>query len=82
MTEAETQMKEHGVKMIVKPRKESKDESGVDLAFDALMDLEENSDLSNFMKTFMEGSNSAQELWTSLDDTTVQTHAATEQILR
>merc|ERR1712227_996867 len=82
MTEAETQMKEPGAKMIAKSRKESKDESGVDLAFDALMDLEENSDLSNFMKTFMDGSSSTQELWTSLDDTTVQTHAATEQILR
>ena len=29
-------------------------ESGVDMAFDALMDLEKNSDLSTFMKTFIE----------------------------
>ena len=75
-------MKEPGAKMIAKSRKESKDESGVDLAFDALMDSEENSDLSNFMKTFLDGSSSAQELWTKLDGSTVQTHAATQQILK
>ena len=58
-------------------------ESGVDLAFDALMDLEENSDLSTFMKTFLEeGAETAVELWTSLDETTVATNAATQRVLR
>ena len=58
-------------------------ESGVDLAFDALMDLEENSDLSTFMKTFLEeGAETAVELWTSLDETTVATNSATQRVLR
>ena len=58
-------------------------ESGVDMAFDALMDLEENSDLSTFMKTFLEeGAETAVELWTSLDETTVATNSATQRVLR
>ena len=62
---------------------DTKHESGVDLAFDALMDLEENSDLSTFMKTFLEeGAETAVELWTSLDETTVATNAATQRVLR
>ena len=80
MTKAKSESKE--AKMIVKPGNETEFESGVDLAFDALMDLEENSDLSNFMKTFMDGSSNAQELWTTLDGSTVQTNVATQQILR
>ena len=59
-----------------------KPESGVDMAFDALMNLEENSDLSNFMKTFIEGSGDSLELWSSLDDGTVITSKATEKVLR
>ena len=62
---------------------DTKHESGVDLAFDALMDLEENSDLSTFMKTFLEeGAETAVELWTSLDEITVATNAATQRVLR
>ena len=57
-------------------------ESGVDMAFDALMDLEENSDLSNFMKTFIEGSGDSLELWSSLDGGAVITSKATEEVLR
>ena len=59
-----------------------KPESGVDMAFDALMDLEENSDLSNFMKTFIEGSGDSLELWSSLDGGAVITSKATEEVLR
>ena len=48
-----------------------------------LMDLEENSDLSTFMKTFLEeGAETAVELWTSLDEITVATNAATQRVLR
>ena len=60
----------------------AKSESGVDMAFDALMDLEENSDLSNFMKTFIEGSGDSLELWSSLDGGAVITSKATEEVLR
>ena len=60
----------------------AKPESGVDMAFDALMDLEENSDLSNFMKTFIEGSGDSLELWSSLDGGAVITSKATEEVLR
>ena len=56
-------------------------ESGVDMAFDALMDLEENSDLSNFMKTFMTNSDSMEELWT-MENNTIRTHKETETVLR
>ena len=38
---------------------EGKKDSGVDMAFDALMNLEENSDLATFMRSYMKrGSNS------------------------
>ena len=38
---------------------EGKKDSGVDMAFDALMNLEENSDLATFMKSYMKrGANS------------------------
>ena len=42
----------------------SRNESGVDMAFDALMDLEENSDMSSFLKKYIDGSDNAQDLWT------------------
>ena len=60
----------------------AKPESGVDLAFDALMDLEENSDLSNFMKVFIEGSGDALDLWSSLDCGLFSTNKATMEVLR
>ena len=60
----------------------AKPESGVDLAFDALMDLEENADLSNFMKAFIEGSGDALDLWSSLDCGLVSTNKATMEVLR
>ena len=60
----------------------AKPESGVDLAFDALMDLEENSDLSNFMKVFIEGSGDALDLWSSLDCGLFSTNKATMELLR
>ena len=55
-------------------------ESGVDMAFDALMDLEENSDLSNFMKNF-DYSEDPSDIWTQLDDNTLVTNKATQQVL-
>ena len=57
-------------------------ESGVDMAFDALMDLEENSDLSNFMKTFVEDAGDSLELWSSLGCGAVSTNKATLEVLR
>lgn len=57
-------------------------ESGVDMAFDALMDLEENSDLSNFMKTFVEDAGDSLELWSSLECGAVSTNKATLEVLR
>ena len=57
-------------------------ESGVDMAFDALMDLEENSDLSNFMKTFVEEAGDYLELWSSLGSGAVNMNKATAEILR
>ena len=59
-----------------------KPESGVDMAFDALMDLEENSDLSNFMKNFDEGSGDFLDLWSSLDSSLACTNKATAEVLR
>ena len=55
-------------------------ESGVDMAFDALMDLEENSDLSSFMKNF-DYSEDPSDIWTQLDDNTLITNKATQQVL-
>ena len=55
-------------------------ESGVDMAFDALMDLEENSDLSSFMKNF-DYSEDPSDIWTQLDDNTLITNKATKQVL-
>jgi len=58
-----------------------KNESGVDMAFDALMDLEENSDLSHFMKTYISSTGSMEELW-RMENNTVRTHIETESVLR
>ena len=38
-------------------------ESGVDMAFDALMDLEENADLVDFMKNHQESGEEFAEIW-------------------
>eukprot|EP00092_Neocalanus_flemingeri_P046856 GFUD01052882.1.p1 GENE.GFUD01052882.1~~GFUD01052882.1.p1 ORF type:complete len:583 (+),score=160.60 GFUD01052882.1:371-2119(+) len=57
-------------------------ESGVDMAFDAFMDLEENADLATFMKSHMEGSEDVQELWTVKSQKEVVTNQWTSQILR
>eukprot|EP00092_Neocalanus_flemingeri_P028014 GFUD01030417.1.p1 GENE.GFUD01030417.1~~GFUD01030417.1.p1 ORF type:complete len:584 (+),score=158.72 GFUD01030417.1:290-2041(+) len=57
-------------------------ESGVDMAFDAFMDLEENADLATFMKSHMEGSEDVQELWTVNSQKEVVTNQWTSQILR
>eukprot|EP00092_Neocalanus_flemingeri_P065909 GFUD01080223.1.p1 GENE.GFUD01080223.1~~GFUD01080223.1.p1 ORF type:complete len:579 (-),score=160.71 GFUD01080223.1:70-1806(-) len=57
-------------------------ESGVDMAFDAFMDLEENADLATFMKSHMEGSEDVQELWTVNSQKEVVTNRWTSQILR
>ena len=59
----------------------SSKESGVDMAFDALMDLEENSDLSHFMKTYISSTGSMEELW-RMENNTVRTHIETESVLR
>ena len=58
---------------------DNKKESGVDMAFDALMDLEDNVDLANFMKTHMEGSD---ELWSLDSHKEVVTNQWTGKILR
>ena len=56
-------------------------ESGVDMAFDALMELEKNSDLSDFMKNYTGGSDSMENLWT-VDNNTLITNSQTESVLR
>ena len=57
-------------------------ESGIDMAFDAFMDLEENSDLSQFMKTYLvAGSGNMEELW-RMEKNTIRTNAETESVLR
>ena len=68
--------------MNIQDAQSSNKESGVDMAFDALMDLEENSDLSQFMKTFLiSSSGSMEELWT-VENNTVRTNTETESVLR
>ena len=57
-------------------------ESGVDMAFDALMDLEENADLATFMKSHMEDSDDVQQLWTLNSNKEVVTNPMTGHILR
>ena len=58
-------------------------ESGVDMAFDALLDLEENSDLSNFMKNFTNNnSDDPCDIWRILDDNSYETNKATQDVLR
>jgi len=60
----------------------SHNESGVDMAFDALMDLEENSDMSSFLKKYIEGSENAQELWTlGADGGSLYTNKAVHETL-
>lgn len=61
---------------------DSTKESGVDMAFDALMDLEENADLANFMKSHMDDTDDVQELWTINSHKEVITNQWTGQILR
>ena len=57
--------------------------SGVDMAFDALMDLEENSDMSSFLKKYIEGSENAQELWTlGADGGSLFTNKAVHETLK
>ena len=56
-------------------------ESGVDMAFDALMDLEKNSDLSDFMRNYIESSDSMENLWT-VDNKKLRTNLETESVLR
>ena len=56
-------------------------ESGVDMAFDALLDLEKNSDLSDFMKNYMGSSDSMESLWT-VDNNKLRTNSVTESVLR
>ena len=67
-----------GQKMITEEK-----ESGVDMAFDALLDLEENSDLSNFMKNFTNNnSDDPSDIWRILDDNSYETNKATQDVLR
>ena len=61
---------------------DSTKESGVDMAFDALMDLQENADLANFMKSHMDDTDDVQELWTINSHKEVVTNQWTGQILR
>ena len=61
---------------------ETEEESGVDMAFDALMNLEENSDLANFMKSHLSGGTDLQDLWTINSYKEVITNQYTGQILR
>ena len=56
-------------------------ESGVDMAFDALMDLEKNSDLSDFMKNYIESSDTMESLWT-VNNNKLRTNSETESVLR
>ena len=56
-------------------------ESGVDMAFDALMDLEKNSDLSDFMKNYIESSDTMESLW-RVDNNKLRTNRVTEGVLR
>ena len=57
-------------------------ESGVDLAFDAMMDLEENADLANFMKSHLDVAEDVEELWKINSDKEIITNQWTGQILR
>ena len=56
-------------------------ESGVDMAFDALMDLEKNSDLSDFMKNYIESTDNMESLWT-VENNKLKTNSETESVLR
>ena len=56
-------------------------ESGVDMAFDALMDLEKNSDLSDFMKNYIGSSDSMENLWI-VENNKLRTNLVTESVLR
>ena len=56
-------------------------DSGVDMAFDALMDLEKNSDLSDFMKNYIESTDSMESLWT-VENNKLRTNTETESVLR
>ena len=56
-------------------------ESGVDMAFDALMDLEKNSDLSDFMRNYIESSDTMESLW-RVDNNKLRTNRVTEGVLR
>ena len=57
-------------------------ESGVDMAFDAMMDLEENADLANFMKSNLDVAKDVEELWSINSDKEIITNLWTGQILR
>ena len=57
-------------------------ESGVDMAFDAMMDLEENADLANFMKSHLDVAEDVEELWRINSHKDVGTNQWTGQILR
>ena len=57
-------------------------ESGVDMAFDAMMDLEENADLANFMKSHLDVAEDVEELWKINSDKEIITNQWTGQILR
>jgi len=61
---------------------ENEKESGVDMAFDALMNLEENADLANFMKSHLSCGEDMQELWTINSYKEVITNPWTGHILR
>ena len=61
---------------------ENEKESGVDMAFDALMNLEENADLTNFMKSHLSSGEDMQELWTINSYKEVITNPWTGHILR
>ena len=61
---------------------ENEKESGVDMAFDALMNLEENADLANFMKIHLSSGEDMQELWTINSYKEVITNPWTGHILR
>ena len=68
--------------MNIRDIQSSNKESGVDMAFDALMDLEENSDLSQFMKTHLiSSSGNMEELWT-VENKRIRTSTETERVLR
>ena len=56
-------------------------ESGVDMAFDALMDLEKNSDLSDFMKNYIESSDTMESLW-RVNNNKLRTNRETASVLR